>query len=83
MLSYNLPSVTQSLFRNHLLRSFVLLCNIPCTIDRFLVTDVLNIISSLPRAFHFAPELVGVMSIKFTNLIKVDADVNEMSLSNI
>ena len=51
MSSYNLPSVTQSLFRDHLSRLFALMWNIPC---RFLITIVLNIISSLHLVFSLS-----------------------------
>ena len=80
MSSYNLPSVThQSLFRDHLLRSFALLGNIPC--------PFLNPSRSY---YNFKPSyslltLRAVnwcnVSTDFTNLIKidVDVDVNKMS----
>ena len=64
---YHLPSVTQSLFRDHLSRLFALLWNIPCPfLDH-------NIFFSL---------WVGWCDVctEFTNLLKVDVDVNEMSL---
>ena len=51
MSSYNLPSVTQSLFRDHLSRLFALMWNIPC---RFLITIVLNIISGLHLVFSLS-----------------------------
>ena len=43
-----------------------------------------NIISTFIYSSHFARELVSVMSTDFTNVIKVDenVDVNEMSLLN-
>ena len=80
MSSYNSPSVThQSLFRDHLLRSFALLGNIPC--------PFLNPSRSY---YNFKPSyslltLRAVnwcnVSTDFTNLIKidVDVDVNKMS----
>ena len=71
MSSYNLPSVTQSLFRDHLSRLFA----------RFLITIVLNIISSLHKVFSLCAR-VGWCDVctEFTNLIKVDVDAVEMSL---
>ena len=63
MSSYSLPNVTQSLFRDHLSRIFL---------ARFLITVVLNIISSL-----------HILFLRDVNLIKVDIDVNEMPLLNI
>ena len=74
MSSYNLPSVTQSLFRDHLSRLSA----------RFLITIVLNIISSLHIVFSLCAR-VGWCDVctDFTNVIKVDVDVNEMSLLNI
>ena len=71
MSSYNLPSVTQSLFRDHLSRLFA----------RFLITIVLNIISSLHIVFSLCAR-VGWCDVctEFTNLIKVDVDAVEMSL---
>ena len=66
---YHLPSVTQSLFRDHLSRLFALLWNIPCPfLDH-------NIFFSL---------WVGWCDVctEFTNLLKVDVDVNEMYLRN-
>ena len=66
MSSYNLPSVTQSLFPRP---SFTIICtmwNIPSPfLDH--------------RRSYFKP---GVCT-EFTNLIKEDVDVNEVSLSNI
>ena len=83
MSSYNLPSVTQSLFPDHLLRLFALLCIIPCP---FL--DHRRIISSLPRGFLLCARVDWCdVCTEFTNLMKVDVDVdvdvNKMSLSNI
>ena len=51
---------------------------------RFLITIVVNIISSLHIVFSFRAR-VGWWDVgtEFTNLIKVDVDVNEMSLLNI
>ena len=56
-------------------------CGIPA---RFLVTIVLNIISSLHIAFSLCAR-VGWCDVctVFTNLIKLDVDINEMSLLNI
>ena len=70
MSSYNLPSVTQSLFRDHLSRLFA----------RFLITIVLNIISSLHIVFSLCAR-VGWCNVctDFTNLIKTDVDVNKIS----
>ena len=50
---------------------------------RFLITIVLNIISSLPVVFSLCARggWRGTCS-EYTNLIKVDVDVNEMSLFN-
>ena len=50
---------------------------------RFLITIVLNIISSLPVVFSLCARggWCGTCS-EYTNLIKVDVDVNEMSLLN-
>ena len=71
MSSYNLPSVTQSLFRDHLSRLFA----------RFLITIVLNIISSLHIVFSLCARVGWCdVCIEFTNLIKVDVDAVEMSL---
>ena len=73
--SYNLPSVTQSLYRDQLSRVFALLWNIPSPfLDR-------NIISSLHIVFSLCVR-VGWCDVckDFTNVIKVDVDVNEMSL---
>ena len=81
MSSYNLPSVTQSLFPDHLLRLFALLWIIPCP---FL--DHRRIISSLPRGFLLCARVDWCdFCTEFTNLMKVDVDidVNKMSLSNI
>ena len=83
MSSYNLPSVTQSLFRDHH-HDYLHYCGI--LLARLLITDVLNTISSLPRVFSLCAR-VGWCDVctEFTNLIKVDVDidVNEMSLSKI
>ena len=83
MSSYNLPSVTQSLFRDHH-HDYLNYCGI--LLARLLITDVLNTISSLPRVFSLCAR-VGWCDVctEFTNLIKVDVDidVNEMSLSKI
>ena len=81
MSSYNLPSVTQLLFRHHLSRLFALLWNIPCP---FLDLIILNIISSFHIVFSLCAR-VGWCDVctDFTDLIKVDIDVNEMSLLNI
>ena len=51
---------------------------------RFLITIVLNIISSLHMVFSLCAR-VGWCDVwtEFTNSIKVDVDVNEMPLSNI
>ena len=70
MSPYNLPSVTRSLFRNHLSLLFALLWNIPC---RFSITIVLYIISSLHIVLILCAR-VGWCDIgsDFTNLIKVD-----------
>ena len=72
MSSYNLPSVTQSLFPDHLLRLFALLCIIPCP---FL--DHRRIISSLPRGFLLCARVDWCdVCTEFTNLMKVDVDVD-------
>lgn len=70
MSPYNLPSVTRSLFRDHLSLLFALLWNIPC---RFSITIVLYIISSLHIVLILCAR-VGWCDIgsDFTNLIKVD-----------
>ena len=53
-------------------------------LNRFLITDVLKIISSLPRVFSLCARVSWCdVGTEFTNLIKVDVDVNEMSLLNI
>ena len=71
----------QSLFRDQLSRLFALFWNIPghlsIKIDR-------NIISSLHIVFSLCAR-VGWCDVctDFTNVIKVDVDVNEMSLLNI
>ena len=79
MSSYNLPSVTQSLFSDHLSRLFAILWNIPCPFPD-------HIISSLHIVYSFCAR-VGWCDVgtEFTHLIKVDADVDvtEMSLMNI
>ena len=51
---------------------------------RFLITIVLNIISSLHIVFSLCAR-VGWCDVctDFTNVIKVDVDLNEMSLLNI
>ena len=81
MSSYNLPRVTQLLFRHHLSRLFALLWNIPCP---FLDLIILNIISSFHIVFSLCAR-VGWCDVctDFTDLMKVDIDVNEMSLLNI
>ena len=55
-----------------------------CTVARFLVTIILNIISSLHIVFSLCAR-VGWCDVctEFTNLIKEDVDINEMPLSNI
>ena len=70
MSPYNLPSITRSLFRDHLSLFFALLWNIPC---RFSITIVLYIISSLHIVLILCAR-VGWCDIgsDFTNLIKVD-----------
>ena len=51
---------------------------------RFLITTVLNIISSLHIVFFLCARVVWCdVGSEFTNLIKVDVDVNEMLLLNI
>ena len=74
MLSYNLRCVTQSLIRNQLSRFLA----------SFFIRIDLNIISSLHIVFSFCVR-VGWCDVctDFTNVIKVDVDVNEMSLLNI
>ena len=82
MSSCNLPRVTQSLFRDHPVHDYLHYCGI--FFARFLITIVVNIISSLHIVFSFRAR-VGWWDVgtEFTNLIKVDVDVNEMSLLNI
>ena len=55
-----------------------------CTVARFLVTIILNIISSLHIVFSLCARVDWCdLCTAFTNLIKEDVDVNEMPLSNI
>ena len=77
-----LPSVTQSLFRDHPVHDYLHYCG--TFLARFLIAIVINIISSLRIVFSFCAQ-VGWCDVGtgFTNLIKVDVDVNEMSLLNI
>ena len=74
MLSYNLQSVTQSLIRNQLSRFLA----------GFFIRIDLNIISSLHIVFSLCVR-AGWCDVctDFTNVIKVDVNVNEMSLLNI
>ena len=68
MSSYNLPSVTQSLFRDNLLRLFALLWNIPCS---FLDHRRSLYNSSLPRVFSLCGRVgwcIRNVFTEFTNL---------------
>ena len=80
MSSYNLPSVThQSLFRDHLLRSFALLGNISCPF-LYPSRSYYNFKPSYSLLTLRAVNWCNV-STDFTNFIKidVDVDVNKMS----
>ena len=82
MSSSNSPSVTQSLFRDQLFHDYLHYFRIFRA--HFLMKIDRNIISTFIYSSHFARELVSVMSTDFTNVIKVDenVDVNEISLLN-
>ena len=76
MSSYNLPSVTQSLFCDQLSPLFALWWTIP--------GPFVDIISSRHIVFSLCTRVGCCHACTgFTNLIKVDVDLNEMSLSNI
>ena len=77
MSSCNLP-----LFRDHPVHDYLHYCGI--FLARFLITIVVNIISSLHIVFSFCAR-VGWCDVgtEFTNLMEVDVDVNEMPLLNI
>ena len=82
MSSYNLLSVTQSLFCDQLPRLFALLWNIP---GLFLEQNrsLYNFKPSY-RVLSLCARFVWCdVCTDFTNLIKVDIDVNEMLLLNI
>ena len=74
--TYNSPNITHSLFCDQLSKLFA----------HFLIKIHLNIISSLHIVFSLCMQVGWCdVCIDFTNIIKVDVDVdvNEMSLLNI
>ena len=75
MSSCNLPGVMQSLFRDHFSRLFHY-CGI--SLVRFLITNVLNIVSSLHIVFSFCARVGWCDAWTEFTKVDVDADVNEM-----
>ena len=71
---YNLPNVTQALFRDHLSRLFALPSNIPCL---FLDHNRSSYNFKPHLVFSFCARVVWLdVCIEFTNLIKVVVDVD-------